>query len=79
MAKRFQVDDTALYLGDNGICLCGAHLGMTARYSGRDISGQRIYRLSPEDDREGRKMSTEFRGFRCEVCKRPQSLIIVAA
>ena len=79
MAKRFQVDDTALYLGDNGICLCGAHLGMTARYSGRDISGQRIYRLSPEDDREGRRMSAECQGFKCEVCKRPQSLIIVAA
>jgi len=78
MAKRFAVDDSALYLGDNGICLCGAHLGMTARFSGRDISGQRVYRLQPEDDAEGRKMSAEFQGFKCEVCKTPQRLIVAA-
>ena len=66
MARKFTVDESALYLGDNGICLCGAHLGMTPRFSGRDISGQRIYRLAQVDANEGRKMSAEFQGFRCE-------------
>ena len=66
MAKQFRADDSRLYLGDNGICLCGEHLGMTAKYSGRDISGQRLHTLAQVDADEGRKMSAQFQGFRCE-------------
>lgn len=65
-ARTFTADPAALYLGDNGICLCGAHLGMTAMCSGRDISGQRLYRLRPIDAAEGAKMSPQFQGFKCE-------------
>jgi hypothetical protein len=36
-----------LFLVDNGGCLCGKHLGTTARFTGRDISGQRILKLTP--------------------------------
>lgn len=41
------VKDDSLYFADNGACYCGKHLGMTARYTGRDISGQRIERITP--------------------------------
>ena len=37
-----------LYLTDNGRCLCGEHLGHTAKATGRDISGQKILRLTPD-------------------------------
>ncbi len=65
-----RLDEQGLYLGDNGRCFCGKQrcAGMTAFYSGRDLSGQRLYRLKPEDDAEGRKMSAEFQGFTCESC-----------
>lgn len=39
--------DGALYLGDNGRCFCGAHAGCSARYTGYDISGQRVMRVTP--------------------------------
>lgn len=38
-----------LFLTDNGRCLCGQHLGASARFTGRDISGQRILALAPAD------------------------------
>jgi hypothetical protein len=31
-----------IYLGDNGRALCGEHLGVTARTTGCDLSGQRL-------------------------------------
>ena len=40
------VKPDALYFVDNGACYCGAHLGASARYTGRDISGQRIQRAT---------------------------------
>jgi len=42
-ASRLLAKDTkALYLCDGGQILCGLHLGVTAAYSGRDISGQEV-------------------------------------
>lgn len=38
--------DTDLYLVDNGACYCGLHAGNSARYTGRDISGQAVVRLT---------------------------------
>jgi hypothetical protein len=37
-----------LYLGDNGRCFCGTQrcAGMTAFYSGRDLSGQKVMPLT---------------------------------
>ncbi len=49
MTKTFNPTPTAIYLGDNGRALCGQHLGMTARYTGRDISGQSIQRVTVFD------------------------------
>jgi hypothetical protein len=37
--------DGTLYFTDNGRLLCGNHLGASAAYTGRDISGQRIARV----------------------------------
>jgi hypothetical protein len=62
---RAVVDDDALYLVDNGAVLCGAHLGSSARYTGRDISGQAIHRLNVFD-----LCTAKSEGWtvRCEVC-----------
>ena len=42
------VVDAALYFTDNGRVVCGRHCGSTAQYTGRDISGQKIERVTPE-------------------------------
>ena len=47
-----------LYLGDNGRCFCMAHAGMTALYTGRDLSGQKLYRLKKGEEE----------GLECEGC-----------
>lgn len=44
--SAFKVDPDALYLGDNGCCLCGEHLGETAKQTGRDLSGQPVFKLT---------------------------------
>ena len=54
------LEDTTLYLCDNGACYCGAHCGMSARYTGRDISGQDVDSITPDEARE--------HGIRCEKC-----------
>lgn len=67
-----------LYLGDNGRAFCGALrcAGMTAHSSGRDLSGQRVYKIRPEDIAEHERMSREMAPHReplplaCESCGR---------
>ncbi len=56
------VNKPFLYLSGNGMCTCRAHLGQTARQTGRDIDGQEIVTLFPADAME--------LGLRCEVCPR---------
>jgi hypothetical protein len=41
--------DHALYHTDNGRIVCGKHAGTSAKYTGRDISGQRVERVTWED------------------------------
>lgn len=41
--------DDAIYLGDNGRCLCGEHSGYAARFTGRDLSGQQVHRVTSDD------------------------------
>ena len=45
------LDENALYIGDNGRIFCGGQRcsGITAHYTGRDISGQKVQRLGDED------------------------------
>ncbi len=63
-----------IYLTDNGRALCGAHLGSSARYTGRDISGQPILPLTPADVRE-----SVADGWHpsCETCGKRASLLYV--
>lgn len=62
MATKIQAD--AIYLTDNGAAYCGDHLGMTAKNTGHDISGQPIYRVTSDDVRiTGHQV-------RCEKCGR---------
>lgn len=56
----------ALYLGDDGRCYCGDHLGSAAYYSGRDISGQPVYRVTPEDARDALAMGVTL------TCEEPR-------
>lgn len=72
-----RISDDTVYITDNGAALCGAHLGTTARYSGRDLSGQPIVPVTPELLAEAEGM-----GFvpKCEHCgKQPSRLHLVGA
>ncbi len=42
-----KVKDHELYFTDNGRIVCGRHCGTSARYTYRDLSGQRIKRVMP--------------------------------
>jgi hypothetical protein len=57
---RNALDADAIYLGDAGHVSCGRHAGHSARHTGRDISGQRVLRLTAPE-------LVEF-GLGCEVC-----------
>lgn len=57
------LDPNKIYLGDNGMCFCGEHAGASAKFTGRDISGQEVY-LCTEDD------LAEFASLKCEECGR---------
>ena len=61
-------EDT-LYLGDNGRCFCGRlHCaGMTAHFTGRDLSGHPVHRVTEDDQREARRLGVELA---CEGCRR---------
>ena len=69
------ISDATIYLCDNGMALCGAHLGTTARYTGRDLSGQPIEPVTPEVAREARNMGWDVQ---CEQCGRTPSRLHLA-
>lgn len=43
------LEDRFLYETDNGAILCGAHCGVQARYTGRDLSGREVVPLTPAE------------------------------
>lgn len=45
---NLKINPRSIYLTDNGRALCGAHLGSSAKHTGRDISGQEIMEVTPE-------------------------------
>lgn len=67
-----RITDSMVYLTDNGAAYCGAHLGMTAKASGRDISGQPILPITPEIAADA--------GYeiKCEQCGKAPSRLHVA-
>ena len=58
--------DDEIY-GDNGRCFCGRlhYAGMTAHFTGRDLSGQPVHRVTDADQREARSMGVTLA---CEGC-----------
>ena len=62
------LDEERIYLGDNGRAFCGRpdHAGMTAHFTGRDLSGQRVHAVTEADQREARRMGVTLA---CEACK----------
>lgn len=71
-AARPVLQPDALYLGDNGRCLCGEHSGTSARYTGRDLSGQKVQRVTPADAAEALAMGFTLK---CERCGRTASTL----
>lgn len=69
----FKPNAATIYLGDNGRAYCGEHLGVSARMTGRDISGQKIYALTPEDAQESERYGVTIR---CERCGKKASLLL---
>jgi hypothetical protein len=65
---RPRLEDSALYFTDNGRIVCGLHAGNSARYTGRDISGQRVRRVTGADDAYWLAALGEH--IRCEQCCR---------
>lgn len=65
LMARTKLQPTSLYLGDNGRCFCGAHAGVTAATTGRDLSGQRVTHLTRD-----RVLAAGFETtqFKCEQC-----------
>lgn len=57
----------ALYFGDNGRCFCGKLrcAGMSSHFSGRDLSGHRVEKITPNILRECRSIDFEPA---CEGC-----------
>jgi len=50
-ARRSRLVAGATYSGDNGRLFCRDHAGASAKFTGRDLSGQRVARLSPADEK----------------------------
>lgn len=72
---RAKLDNDTIYLGDNGRALCGRHLGMSARFTGRDLSGQKIMAITPE-----LAALPECADIACETCDlHPNDAAIFAA
>lgn len=69
-ARAFAVDPAAIYLTDTR-ALCGAHLGASARTTGRDISGQPIHRLTKADQQYAEQ--TYGARIPCEQCSSGQA------
>lgn len=44
----FRPNPNTIYLGDNGHAYCGDHLGMMAKHTGIDLSGQPIMAITPD-------------------------------
>jgi len=56
-----------LYEGDNGRMLCHECSGMTAKATGRDLSGRRVVRMTDADDADW--MAEIGSPMDCERCK----------
>lgn len=60
------IHSETIYLGDNGRAYCGDHLGATASATMRDLSGQQIEAVSPDD-----VAYCEAQGWPVPTCEEP--------
>ena len=67
MTTTTKLDPDAIYLGENGRAFCGTHAGATAAYTGRDLDGRPVHRVTPRDVCDGQEIGVTFR---CETCGR---------
>lgn len=70
-----RISNDMVYLTDNGAAYCGEHLGMTAKMTGRDLSGQAIMPVTPEVAAEAVEMGYEVT---CEQCGKKASRLHLA-
>ncbi|MDD5304706.1 MAG: hypothetical protein PHS14_16550 [Elusimicrobia bacterium] len=56
----------ALYLTDNGAALCYEHLGASAKYTGCDLSGQPILKVTTAVKAENAECG--YPAIKCEQC-----------
>jgi hypothetical protein len=61
-----KLSDDELYLCDNGACYCGKHCGASARFTGRDISGQPVELVTAADQKYFREQIGH--ALECEAC-----------
>ena len=74
MTDRSKTHPDTLFLTDNGACYCGEHLGSSARFTGRDISGQEIFQVTPEIARQS--IDEYGMALACENCGKGASLLV---
>jgi hypothetical protein len=72
-----KLDPKRLYFGDNGRLFCGSLrcAGMTATMTGRDLSGQKVEPVSPEDVSYFDSMNLTAK---CEGCGREASRLVAS-
>ena len=68
------LNETSIYLGDNGRSFCGRLrcAGSSAFHTGRDLSGQRVEKVTPAYVREFDAMGIECA---CESCGQKASRV----
>lgn len=66
------LDDEALYYTDNGAVYHGRCCGSSARYTGRDISGQRVDRVTLADFAAAK---SEGWPIECEDCRADRTVV----
>ena len=57
------LEDDALYIGDNGRVYHGQCSGMSARFTGQDISGQKVERITEHEIQADPDL------WKCERCE----------
>ena len=62
----------ALFFTDNGRVLCYKHLGAAAKYTGRDISGQAIERVTEEHMDEADALGHTLSCEDCDAAERAE-------
>ena len=68
-----RISDDTIYSTDNGRLLCGKHLGSTAKATGRDLSGQTILAIGPDEATYCQATFGEVP--ECETCGKRASLL----